>query len=53
MKTRRTIPWAVVFRGLAEKFHWTPTTISELTMYQALIYLGYWSPEDIFQQRTV
>ena len=53
MQTRRTVPWAMVFRGLCEKYHWTPDTVASLTMYQALIYLGYWAPEDIFQQKTV
>jgi hypothetical protein len=53
MPTRRTVPWAAVFRGLAERYHWTPSTIAGLTMYEALVYLGYWCPEDIFQKQAV
>lgn len=46
--TRRTIPWAAVFRNLAERYHWTFQQIGDLTMYQTMVAAGAWAPEDIF-----
>jgi len=41
------VPWASIYRNLAEKYGWTFQAISELTMYQALVAAGAWCPEDI------
>jgi hypothetical protein len=51
LPSRRTVPWASIFRGLSEKYGWTAEEISRLTMYQALVYSGCWCPEDIWQKQ--
>jgi hypothetical protein len=38
---------------LAEKYHWTPQQVEALTLYQALVYSGFWCPEDIWQKQDV
>jgi len=38
---------------MGEKYHWTPEQVGKLTMYQALIYAGFWAPEDIWQKQDV
>lgn len=45
------IPWAKVYRNLAEKYGWTFEDISKLTMYQALVAAGAWCPEDVTLER--
>lgn len=48
--SRRTVPWAKVYRGLAEKYGWSFEYIGSLTMYQAFVASGFWCPEDIFRE---
>jgi phage shock protein PspC (stress-responsive transcriptional regulator) len=50
LQTRRTMPWAPIFRGLAERYGWSPDVIAGLTMYQALMYCGFRCPEDVTVQ---
>lgn len=40
------IPWAAIYRQLSEKYNWTPSQISELTLYQLAILTGAKVPED-------
>jgi len=50
LPSRRTVPWAKIFRGLAEKHGWTPDQIGKLTIYQAFVFCGMWCPEDIWRE---
>ncbi len=39
------IPWARLYQKLSQSYGWTPQQIDQLTIYQACLYLGAWSPE--------
>jgi hypothetical protein len=41
------VPWAKLYRNLAQEYGWTFEQIGEMTMYQALVAAGAWCPEDI------
>lgn len=34
------MPWVDIYAALAEKFGWGPEQVGELTLYQALVYMG-------------